>query len=377
MNNDAKIIGVTGNIATGKSVLRRMLVNSGALGIDADELAHRMIYPRGPAFQAVVETFGDNILSKDGSISHRKLGKIVFNDPESLLTLEKLVHPFVIEAIHTRVNQSVCPLVVIEAIKLLESRLGDICDTIWVSHASADLQLERLIHIRNMTCREAKLRVATQPHQDEKIARADVVINTEGSFFSIWRQVQQALNDTIYLNNTSEPQNLNNSSEWTYKSPRELPRVQLESFWQTYTEMNSPKLYENLSSHLFFPLFFEGQLTAIIIWENWNFTATLKNIIPVSLLETSPTIIFDAFQKDAELKQSEILLLSEKLVHESGMQMSTAGYKKHHKDQLLYTAWQQAAGKITTDQEPHLWVKKLSDPLESGNTLSVILNENL
>jgi len=270
MNNDAKIIGVTGNIATGKSVLRRMLVNSGALGIDADELAHRMIYPRGPAFQAVVETFGDNILSKDGSISHRKLGKIVFNDPESLLTLEKLVHPFVIEAIH--------------------------------SHASADLQLERLIHIRNMTCREAKLRVATQPHQDEKIAQADVVINTEGSFFSIWRQVQQALNDTIYLNNTSEPQNLNNSSKWTYQSPRELSRVQLESFWQTYTEMNSTKLYENLSSHVFFPLFFEGQLTAIIIWENWNFTATLKNIIPVSLLETSPTIIFDAFGCRVETK---------------------------------------------------------------------------
>jgi len=177
MKNVEKIIGVTGNIATGKSVLRQMLVNSRALGIDADELAHRMIYPQGPAFKTVVNTFGESILSEDGSISHNKLGQIVFNDPDALLELEKLVHPYVIETINERANQSHCPLVVIEAIKLLEAGLGDICDEVWVSHASYELQLERLLRIRNMTQREAKRRIESQPPQTEKVARADVVIN--------------------------------------------------------------------------------------------------------------------------------------------------------------------------------------------------------
>ncbi|MEA3326078.1 MAG: dephospho-CoA kinase [Chloroflexota bacterium] len=367
MKNDAKIIGVTGNIATGKSVLRRMLVNSGALGIDADELAHRMIYTQGLAFKVVVKTFGEKILSEDGSISHGKLGQIVFNDPEALIKLEKLVHPFVIEAIHTRVDQSCCSLVVIEAIKLLEAGLGDICDAIWVSHASSDLQLERLMHIRNMTCHEAKLRISSQPLQDEKITRADVVINTEGSFYSTWQHVQRALNDTIHLDTNAEPQNLNSFTEWTFQSARETPQVQLEAFWHTHTEKDSSNLYEHLGSHMLLPLYFEGQLTAIVIWENWNFTATLKSIIPASLFGSSSTVIFEAFQEDARVKQSEILLLSEELAHKFGLQTSTAGFENYHIDQLVYPAWHQAANKITTDRDIHLWVKKLSDPLENRN----------
>ena len=377
MKNVEKIIGVTGNIATGKSVLRQMLVNSRALGIDADELAHRMIYPQGPAFKTVVKTFGECILSEDGSISHNKLGQIVFNDPEALLKLEKLVHPYVIETINERANQSHCPLVVIEAIKLLEAGLGDICDEVWVSHASYELQLERLLRIRNMTQREAKRRIESQPPQTEKVARADVVINTEGSFFSSWQQVQQALNDTIQVDTTVKLQNLTNFSEWTIQSARDLPQGQLETFWHTYAEKDSSRLYEHLGSSRLLPLCHKGQLTAIINWENWNFTATLKNIIPPSVFDTSPMVMFEAFQKDAELRQSEILFLSDDLAHKFGLQPSIADFENCPKDQLVYPAWQQAADKITTDRETHLWIKKLNDPLESRSTTSVNYNKNL
>ncbi len=86
MKNDALIIGITGNIATGKSVIRRMLENSGSLGVDADVLAHRMIYPQGPAFQSVGKAFGEAILDEEGAISRTKLGQIVFTNPEIIST---------------------------------------------------------------------------------------------------------------------------------------------------------------------------------------------------------------------------------------------------------------------------------------------------
>jgi len=87
--------------------------------------------------------------------------------------------------------------------------------------------------------------------------------------------------------------------------------------------------------------------------------------------------MFEAFQKDAELRQSEILFLSDDLAHKFGLQPSIADFENCPKDQLVYPAWQQAADKITTDRETHLWIKKLNDPLESRSTTSVNYNKNL
>ncbi len=197
------IIGLTGNIATGKSVVRRMLVNHGALGLDADIIAHRTLYPGGKAFQPVIDVFGKNILTPSGEIDRKKLGQIVFQDPEQLAILESLTHPAVTEAIRERIERSDLPLIVIEAIKLFESPLIDLCNTVWVSQASPMFQLERLLQTRNMTEETARQRIAAQPPQSEKRKRADVVINTEGPFQQTWQQVRQALNDTIQSNITS------------------------------------------------------------------------------------------------------------------------------------------------------------------------------
>ena len=92
------IIGLTGNIATGKSVVRRMLEHLGAYGINADALTHRVLSRGAPGYQPVVELFGKRILNSDGEIDRDKLGKLVFNDLNALADLESIVHPFIMQA---------------------------------------------------------------------------------------------------------------------------------------------------------------------------------------------------------------------------------------------------------------------------------------
>ena len=201
MTSVKRIIGLTGNIATGKSVVRRMLVNHGALGIDADVIAHRVLYPGGAAYKPVIEAFGKQILSPTGEIIRKKLAEIVFSSPEHLTKLEKLTHPAVTTAIQTRIETANRPIVVIEAIKLLESSLVDLVDALWVSHVAEDEQLTRLIETRKLSVDDARQRIAAQPPQSEKLSRANVVIHTAGTFESTWHQIHTALNDTASIPN--------------------------------------------------------------------------------------------------------------------------------------------------------------------------------
>src|SRR5512141_3176366 len=117
------VIGLTGNIATGKSVVRKMLEHLGAYGIDADALSHRAIARGAPGYQPVVTTFGKWLVRPDGEIDRAKLGRLVFNDPEAMLQLEKIIHPLVSQAVDVLITRSSQNVVVIEAIKLLESGL--------------------------------------------------------------------------------------------------------------------------------------------------------------------------------------------------------------------------------------------------------------
>jgi dephospho-CoA kinase len=183
------IIGLTGNIATGKSVVRRMLEHLGAYGIDADALGHRAIAQGAPGYRPVVNTFGSWILAPDGQIDRTRLARVVFSDPEALTQLEAIVHPLVSQAVDLLVRRSKQEVIILEAIKLLESGLRDKCDTLWVTSSSHETQLGRLMHKRNMSEAAARQRILAQPDQKFKIERADVVIQNEGSFEDTWRQV--------------------------------------------------------------------------------------------------------------------------------------------------------------------------------------------
>ncbi len=185
------LIGLTGNIATGKSAVARMLAELGAHVIDADALVHRLERRGTPVYEAIVAGFGEGILRADGEIDRARLGDHVFSDPAALARLEAIVHPAVgaeIEAQIASLSQSTeggagdRPIViVIEAIKLFEAGLHTRCQAVWVVTAPYPVQLERLMRTRGWSETEARLRIKAQPPQSEKIARADVVIDNSGN----------------------------------------------------------------------------------------------------------------------------------------------------------------------------------------------------
>jgi dephospho-CoA kinase len=186
------IIGLTGNIATGKSVVRRMLEHLGAYTIDADALSHRAISKGAPGYQPVVNEFGKWILDPQGEINRSKLASIVFRDPAALSELEGIVHPLVVQAVRVLVKRAIQPIVAVEAIKILESGLKKECNSIWVTYAPEEIQIERLIRKRNLTRQDAHQRIGSQAPQSEKIAAANLVIRNTGSYDDLWKQVTRA-----------------------------------------------------------------------------------------------------------------------------------------------------------------------------------------
>lgn len=184
------VIGLTGNIAMGKSAVRKILENFGAYTIDADGLAHQTMSPGAPAYLPVVETFGRWVLDREGRVDRSKLGAVVFSHPEALARLEAITHPVVGQGIDTLVSRARQPIIVIEAIKLLEGTLAAQVDTIWVVDATPELQLQRLVEKRGMSPLEARKRIEGQNAQRDKLTRANVVITNNGSPQDLWAQVE-------------------------------------------------------------------------------------------------------------------------------------------------------------------------------------------
>jgi dephospho-CoA kinase len=186
------VIGLTGNIGTGKTVVRRMLEHLGAYTIDADALSHRAIARGAPGYKPVVEHFGKWILDPDGEINRGRLGGLVFRDAGAMKDLEHIVHPLVRQAVDVLSRRAPQPVVVIEAIKLLEGDLRNACDSIWVTYAPQVVQIERLMRKRNLSREQALERIDAQAPQEIKVRAANVVIRNIGSYDDLWKQVALA-----------------------------------------------------------------------------------------------------------------------------------------------------------------------------------------
>lgn len=187
-----RLIGLTGNIGTGKSTVAAMLAELGAEVIDADRVAHEVMQAGTLAHRRIVEAFGLEVLDPDGEIDRARLGAIVFADPAALMRLEAIVHPATLEAINRRIAAISADVVVVEAIKLIESGIADGCDSVWVTTCRPEQQVHRIVGGRGLSRAQAEQRVRAQPPQEEKIARADVVIDTAGSLSRTRAQVQAA-----------------------------------------------------------------------------------------------------------------------------------------------------------------------------------------
>lgn len=191
------IIGLTGNIAVGKSTVRQMLQHLGAYPIDADSLVHQAMQPDAPAYKPIIDTFGAFILNPDKTINRASLGGIVFNNPTALQRLEHITHPVVRQAIMALVGRAKQRVIVVEAIKLLDGDLVKLVDETWVVNAKPETQYRRLLSKRNMKPDDAKQRILAQGSQAEKLRKANVVIENDNNVEETWKQVQKAWNNIV------------------------------------------------------------------------------------------------------------------------------------------------------------------------------------
>ena len=193
MSKQSIIIGLTGNIGAGKSEILRLAQQRGARVIDADKVAHQVMTPGGRAYAAVAAAFGREVMQPDGTIDRVGLGRIVFSNPDRLATLEHIVHPAVIEAIRREIEAAPEPVIVIEAIKLLESGISSaLCDQVWVVTSPVEQQIVRLMQSRGMSRTEAEARMATQSPQAFKISQADVILDNSGTLDALATQFEAA-----------------------------------------------------------------------------------------------------------------------------------------------------------------------------------------
>lgn len=186
------VIGLTGNIGSGKSVVAGILAELGADVIDADQVARDVLAPGSPELDAVIRRFGPGLLQADGTVDRPGLGRIVFEDREALADLEAIVYPATRKRILERLAQSSAPVAVVEAIKLLEGPLADHADAVWVVTATASTRVDRLVDQRGLRPEDARQRVDAQNPEEEKVRRADVVVRNDGSREQLREQVLAA-----------------------------------------------------------------------------------------------------------------------------------------------------------------------------------------
>ena len=189
-----RIIGITGNIACGKTVVGLMLLESGAERyIDADAVVHKL-YQRGQALAVkVAEAFGRGVVASDGNIDRKTLGAIVFQDDEAMRRLEAIVHPAVGQALADELA-SVTPsgIVVIDAVKLLEGGSGKFCQSKWMVVCPEELEYARLVARNQLNPEEAWARIRAQPSVVDRLPLVDEVIDNSGSLDETRKQVAAA-----------------------------------------------------------------------------------------------------------------------------------------------------------------------------------------
>lgn len=347
------VIGLTGNIATGKSVVRRMLEHLGAYTIDADALSHRVISKGAPGYQPVLETFGRWLLDQDGQINRSKLGHLVFADKEALKQLEDIIHPYVNQAIDILVKRANQKVIVIEAIKLLESDLRARCDTTWVTDAPQHVQIERLMRKRGLSQEDALQRVQSQSAQREKLAAADVVITNNGSYDDLWKQVNEAWKTISPLEEAGPatevfPKPAAGSFSLQRGKPRDAEKIaelitRLSRGRQTLTK---DEVMEAFGDKAFLLLLLDNELVGIAGWQVENLVARITDLFldhKVAPDKALPLIINEVERASGDLQcEASLIFPPIDLVGFDSI-WKQLGYERRSPDGLGVQAWEDAA----------------------------------
>jgi dephospho-CoA kinase len=184
------IIGLVGNIGSGKSTVLRMLEKLGAETVDADQLVHEVMAQDSPVSRAIVDAFGEEILDEDGNVDRKRLGSVVFEDRQALTRLEQVVHPAVDRLFVETVSSSDAPIMAVEAVKLVESGAHRLLSSLWLVTCPAEERLRRLVEDRGADPEEVKERLNAQMTEEDLAQWADVIIDNGGTLEHTWEQVK-------------------------------------------------------------------------------------------------------------------------------------------------------------------------------------------
>ena len=187
------VIGLTGSIGTGKSEVARLLESLGAEVINADQVGHDAYVPNTESWLEVVETFGRDILQPTGEIDRRKLGAIVFSDPEQLAKLNEIMHPRMAGMVGERIEKlraQGTEVVVVEAALLFEAKWDYLVDEVWTTDASVETVIQRLWDRNGLQEEEVRKRIDSQMDREERLARSHLVVDNSGDV----AQLEQTVN---------------------------------------------------------------------------------------------------------------------------------------------------------------------------------------
>ena len=188
------VIGLTGGIGTGKSEAARHMVTLGAELIDADRVGHEAYTPHAEAWRRVVEAFGEGILSPNGEIDRRSLGAIVFSDPEQLARLNGIMHPLMAGMVQEKIDgflKQGAEVVVVEAALLFEAGWDSLVEEVWVTDTPEETVIGRLAQRNGMNEEEARKRLSAQMSREERLGRADIVIDNSSGVAEMQRAIDE------------------------------------------------------------------------------------------------------------------------------------------------------------------------------------------
>jgi len=183
-------IGITGGIASGKSLVAVILKNLGANVVDADEVYHRLIEPGMPLFERLVARWGNAILD-GGHLDRKKLGAIVFREPDERRYLEEITHPAIIDEIEALLQQEGTATAVLVAPLLLEAGQKHLVDQVWLVVADPEVRLSRLMMRETVTREDAMQRIGSQMSDEEKMKQASEIIDNNGTPEETTEQVKK------------------------------------------------------------------------------------------------------------------------------------------------------------------------------------------
>lgn len=198
------LIAVTGGIASGKSAVSARLAEHGAVHIDADDLARRVVEPGSPALQEIEQRFGGGVIRPDGTLDRAALGAIIFADPDERDALNAITHPAVKRLARRIMDEAEATdpdvVIVYDVPLFIEARISEAYDfdLVVVVHANVATRIDRMVNLRGLTPEEAKHRVNSQASDTQRLAIADVIIDANGTLAEtieqtdrLWESISQ------------------------------------------------------------------------------------------------------------------------------------------------------------------------------------------